>query len=88
MKSQHYRISLSDGSTGLMQHDHASGKVYWSVNETCSKTCNMQWGGASCIEVLPHHQAEVEDAANDIKPRVLQAEEVQILAAELHAAGG
>lgn len=35
-----------------------------------------------------HHQAEVEDAANDIKARVFEAEEVQVLAAQLHAAGG
>ena len=35
-----------------------------------------------------HHQAEVEDSANDIKARVLEAEEVQVLAAQLHAAGG
>ena len=35
-----------------------------------------------------HHQAEVEDAANDIKAGVLEAEEVQVLAAQLHAAGG
>ena len=34
----------------------------------------------------PYHQAEVEDAANDIKASVLEAEEVQVLAAQLHAA--
>lgn len=35
-----------------------------------------------------HHQAEVEDAANDIKACVFEAEEVQVLAAQLHATGG
>ena len=34
------------------------------------------------------HQAEVEDAPNDIEAGVLEAEEVQVLAAQLHAAGG
>lgn len=38
--------------------------------------------------IRPYHQAEVEDATNDIKAGVLQAEQVQVLAAQLHAAGG
>ena len=37
---------------------------------------------------MAHHQAEVEDAANNIEARVFEAEEVQVLAAQLHAAGG
>ena len=35
-----------------------------------------------------YHQTEVEDATDDVKAGVLEAEEVQILAAQLHAAGG
>ena len=37
---------------------------------------------------VAHHPAEVEDAANDVKAGVLEAEEVQVLTAQLHAAGG
>jgi len=35
-----------------------------------------------------HHQTEVEDSAYDIKAGVFEAEEVQVLAAQLHDAGG
>ena len=33
------------------------------------------------------HQAEVEHAADDVKASVLETEEVQVLAPQLHAAG-
>lgn len=62
------------------QEDLSSGRV--TKVPLCALTSWTTVGGTGNVTTRAYHQQEVESAANHIKTRVLQPEEVQVLPAK------